>query len=283
MHRQENKRVIAIILSIFTICLVAIIVILAATRRGSGRDRNRTVDLKNIDPSNYVQNLNANEVIANNNVSLAIQKSYSSTLDDADSLIPDHANQPVHNVTGTTVILYIDPSASHCRALSPYFAAIEDKYGTYVTFIYRSFSLGYQNSDITIRATEAASKLGGYTAYKQMVQAIAADDIWLGTATMKDTSSGPVYFNDSRPVPYDQAKEKLRTYANNIGIDPDKFIKVFEDYENNGIQEKLERDKALATKQNVMGVPTVLVNGETVRELTQENIETDIQNALSSN
>ena len=51
--------------------------------------------------------------------------------------------------------------------------------------------------------------------------------------------------------------------------------------DNNGIQDKIDRDKRLGENLGVTGTPTWMVNGEKVDGTTEENIRNAIEEALA--
>jgi protein-disulfide isomerase len=187
------------------------------------------------------------------------------TIDDVgDGQIPDHfrgkKDSPV------IVIEYEDFACVHCAQMSSTFEKIMDDYKDRVLFIYRNFSLDYPNSIVTQSAGEAAYQLGGEEAFWQMHGFLFQDDsTWTGQALSTD-----------------QRKQLLSSFAEQIGLDVDKFLKAVENYRVNGIQDKMNRDKKLGQKEGITGTPVWLINGQKVDELTDTFIRKSLDEALSA-
>jgi len=157
-----------------------------------------------------------------------------------DGEIPDHF---MGNKNAKVVaISYEDFACSHCQALSAYAEQIWADYQDRALFIHRSFSLGFPNSDKTLRAAEAAYLLGGEKAYWAMTKLLYQDTQWTGED-----------FFGSQGV--------LNGYAEQIGLNVDKFRKAMSDQ---AVTNKLDRDKALGTQAGVAGTPTWFISGQQV-------------------
>ena len=60
----------------------------------------------------------------------------------------------------------------------------------------------------------------------------------------------------------------------------DDFNSLINNIANNGIEEKIDRDKRLGENMGVTGTPTWMVNGETVETLSESDIRAAIEAAL---
>ena len=78
-----------------------------------------------------------------------------------------------------------------------------------------------------------------------------------------------------------ERKELFEEYAKNAGVDVDEFNQLLTNTNNNGIQDKIDRDKRLGENLDVTGTPTWMVNGEKVDGTTEENIRNAIEEALA--
>jgi protein-disulfide isomerase len=187
------------------------------------------------------------------------------TIDDVgEDQIPDHY---VGNKDAKIVVIeYEDFACVHCAQLSSAFDKIMSDYKTKVLFIYRNFSLDYPNSIVTQSAGEAAYLLGGEEAFWKMHDLLFQDDsTWTGQA-----------------VSTDRRKELLGNFAEEIGLDVDKFLKAVENYRNNGILDKMNRDKNIGKRLDVTGTPAWFINGKKVDELNDGGIRKAIDEALAA-
>ncbi|MCL1876604.1 DsbA family protein [Candidatus Saccharibacteria bacterium] len=161
------------------------------------------------------------------------------------------------------VVLYEDFACSHCNQISGDIEQIYEDYKDRVLFIYRNFSLGYPNSQVTQQAAEAAYLAGGEEAYWQMNELLYSTRMWI-----------------SQAVPEQERKDTLNGYAKEIGLDVDKFNKFIEDRYKNGIRDKIERDKGLGVKVGVNGTPALFVNEKKVNKAINADIRAAIDVAL---
>lgn len=250
-------------------------------RDDSQVDSNNKISLSDVSPSEYVDTLNADKFVSDDDVRRAISKAYGASLNGSDKIIADHASKTAAGDAKVSVVIYCDYMGLHCREINDYFNKLERQYGAVAQFVYRNFNLNYPNSDILARAIESAGKLGGFSAYKDMIKMIASDDVWVkGDDSVVDTESGPTNTRYIDSMPYDEAVLRLKGYANSIGLDSSEFEHTIKDYKSNGIQDKLDRDKALGAKQNVTGVPTVFVSGKNIGMVSYGSLEKAIDNAL---
>jgi protein-disulfide isomerase len=164
------------------------------------------------------------------------------------------------------VIEYEDFACVHCAQLSSTFDKIMTDYKDRVLFVYRNFSLDYPNSIVTQSAAEATYLLAGEEAYWKMHDLLFQDDsTWTGQA-----------------VPNEQRKELLGNFAKEIGLDVDKFFNLIEEYRDNGISAKMNRDKEMGKKAEITGTPAWFINGKKVDELSDSAIRKAIDEALKA-
>lgn len=182
--------------------------------------------------------------------------------DVGDGQIPDHYSG--NKDAKVIVIEYEDFACSHCNAFSDTAAAIKKEYANDVLFVYRNFNLKYPNSTISESAAEAAYLIGGEEAYWKMHDLLFSENAWTSSA-----------------IPTKERRTMLEGYAETAGLDVDKFMSAVEDYENNGIQAKINRDKALGTKAEVTGTPTWFVNGKKIDSITESNVKSALKDALN--
>jgi len=183
-----------------------------------------------------------------------------------DDNIPDHYIGKKDSKV--VVIEYGDFACVHCAQMASTFSKIVSDYQDRILFIYRHFSLSYPNSTVSQSAAEAAYLLSGEEAYWQMHELLFKDDsTWTGQA-----------------ISHDKRKELLSGFAKEVGLDVDKFLKTVENYRNNGILDKINRDKALGKKVKMSGTPTWFINGKIVdkNDMTDAGIRKLIVEALES-
>ena len=175
--------------------------------------------------------------------------------------IPDHYRG---SASGKAVAIeYADYTCPYCQNLHKDLGNIYKKYGKQVTFIFRNFKVGHTYSDITAKAAEAAYVVGGEDAYWKLGDKLYDDDIWV----------------DSSYMSTDELNNKLKSYADEIGVDGNKLIDAINDSPNNGIDDKISRDEDMASKSNVTGTPSWFINRQEVGG-TASKITTRLDNIL---
>ena len=181
--------------------------------------------------------------------------------DVGDGQIPDHYIGKLD--AKVKVIMYEDYACIHCNEFNPSADEIFSEYKDRVLFIYRNFSLSYPNSTISESAAEAAYLVGGNDAYWSMHRSLFSNTAWTQTA-----------------IAADQRKSLLTDYAKNAGIDTDKFFAAIDNYKDNGIEAKLNRDKSLGLKADVSSTPTWFIDGNEIKAVTESNVKTALDKAL---
>lgn len=161
-------------------------------------------------------------------------------------------------------IAYEDFACPACNVFSDSAKKIYEDYSDRVLFIYRNYSVNHPNSTISLSAGEAAYLVGGEEAYWKMNDLLFNEYKWTGVA-----------------ISADERKSLLEGYAKSAGIDSKKFLDTISDYKTNGIQSKINRDKALGVRVKVTGTPTWFVNGKDVGAVTDAAIRKAINEALA--
>lgn len=241
--------------------IVLIILVVAAFGGMVWYKNNNDKEAKTL--ASYADNLNGSKLITKDDIIKAKEKAMGRSLDDSEKedIIDDHYLGKTD--AKVTVIEYEDFACSHCQAFHTYAEQIQDDYKDRVLFIFRDFSLGYPNSAATLAAGEAVKKLGGNDAFWKMSKQLFKDQAWI-----------------SQGVPPEQRKELFNQYVKELGVNTDDFNKLLDNYQNNGIQDKIDRDKALGKKAGVAGTPTWLINGKKVDSVNDSSVRQAIDDAL---
>jgi len=239
--KQSSKRykvwaITATVLGTVMAVMVVILAIMLATTSctnstSSGSDQ--TADTTETDDENYesvevdISTLDGSKLITKNDL--------------ANGEIPDHY---IGNKNAKVVVIeYEDFACSHCQHLAADAERIHADYKTRVLFIHRSFNLGFPNSERTLRAAEAAYRLGGEEAYWAMSKLLYQDNRW----TAREEVFG------SRGI--------LDNFAKQIGLNADEFRKAISD---STVSSKITRDRKLGAAIGVGGTPTWFINGQQV-------------------
>ena len=260
-----NKRLWIVVVLIAVLAVGGIIWV-----KNQGDNSKKTEYVNNISNEKVTGKANSNDSLAGDkalsvdDIAKAQEKTLGRKLTDEEraKIIPDHTLGKADSKV--TVIEYEDFACTHCQQFHTYANQIQDDYKDRVQFIFRDFSLSYPNSIATLSAGEAAMKLGGNDAFWKMNKLLFQDEKWVGQAV--STKERKSVFND---------------YAKQSGItDIDKFNDLLSNYDTNGIQDKIDRDKALGEKAGVTGTPTWFVNGKKVDEVNDSNVRKAIDEAL---
>jgi protein-disulfide isomerase len=218
------------------------------------------------DDSSYIDHLDGDRLITKQNIIDAMKKSGQEDIDES-TIIPDHFLGKKDSKV--IVIEYEDLTCSACQSLSTYANKIHEDYEGRVLFIYRHFRLpDHPNSVLSSSATEAAYLIGGKTeddrqaAFWQMHELIFQDQTCTGAAD-KNT-----------------CKETILDYADQIGLDVDKFKTALADFTTNGINSKINRDTALGRRAGVNSTPTWIINGEKIVGARDSEMREAIEQAL---
>ena len=216
-----------------------------------------------VDTLAYVDELDGSKLITRDDIVAAIEKTTGRTLSEEEKadIIEDHYEGSTD--AKVVVIKWEDFACSHCQASYEDAEQIKEDYKDQVLFITRDFSLNYPSSKATLSAGNAVAKLGGNEAFRKMSDLFFQDEKWLMTAM---------------PTGW---KSIIDDYATQVGVDVDEFNELLNNAANNGINDKIDRDKRLGENMNVEGTPTWMVNGQILDSIETEDIRTAIAQALA--
>ena len=135
------------------------------------------------------------------------------------------------------LVEFSDFQCPACQAVQEPLTQILDKYEGKVVFVYRYFPLNtiHKNAQIAAQAAEAA---GRYDKFWQMHDKLfETQSEWEGIA---------------------DPREMMVEYAQEIGIDKDKFASELESQE---VRDGVNNDSLSATRYQLTGTPTFFING----------------------
>jgi protein-disulfide isomerase len=144
--------------------------------------------------------------------------------------------------TKVVFIEYGDLACSHCAQYDPLIEKARETYSDKVAFVFRYFYLGNQGSNGLAAATavEAAARQGKFWEMKKLVY--EKQDEWF-YASASDR------------------KEVLKSYADTLGLDLDRWSQDYDDYRTNGIKTRIDFGHALGERVKLTGTPTLVING----------------------
>lgn len=214
------------------------------------------------DPVAYADELDGTKLITKDDIVAAQEKTLGRSLTDEEkaNIIEDHYDGPTD--AKVVVVEWKDFACIHCQETSSYVDEIRKDYNDRVLFIVRDFSLNYPSSPTVLSAGNAATKLGGNEAFWKMSELLFKDDRW----TKSSLPSG--------------WKDTIDEYADSIGLNVGDFNELLNNVENNGIKDKIDRDKRLGDNLNVTGTPTWMVNGKKLDSIVADDIRAAIEAAL---
>ncbi len=155
------------------------------------------------------------------------------------------------------LVEYYDPECEACKAFHPAVSKIVQTYGDRIKFVPRPIAL-HSSSDMAIRLTYAAGKEGKY--YEMFNLLFERQDEW-----------------GHKPFP---PLDLFIKYAGEVGLDTSKVKSVMDSDE---IREMIKLDSQDANALGVKGTPTFFVNGKMLEDLSPQNLETMITQALAEN
>lgn len=175
-------------------------------------------------------------------------------------IVMDHVEGKVDS--DVVLIAWDNFQCSACYSLSPTMREIQAEYGDRVAFVHRYLYLsGYSNGLAAQVAAEAAALQGKY---REMADTLFINsyvgDMW------KDATT-------------DKREDIFASYAEDIGIDVDKWREDYKNYESNGIKTRLNFQNNLGIENGVNASPYILVNGEKVTG-TKDGITEALNKAL---
>ena len=154
-----------------------------------------------------------------------------------------------------TFVEFLDFECEACGAAYPAIEELRETYGGEVTFIVRNFPL-HNNSEAAALAAEAAADQGKFEEmYSMLFETQAA---WGEQSGSKE--------------------ELFFQYAEDLGLDMDRFREVYDDP---ATLAKIEQDKADGQALGITGTPTFFLNGEMVEISSFEDLTAQIDDALA--
>lgn len=161
-----------------------------------------------------------------------------------------------------SVIQWMNFQCSACQSLYHTLDDIYQEYKDRVVFVDRYIYLtNHPNGLATSVAAEAAAKQGKF--YEMHGEILSNADVWNNASI-------------------DTREAIFKSFAENIGLDINKWTEDYRNYENNGIKERLDFQNKLAITAGVTGSPHIMVNGEKV-ENKKDSIIKALDKALKQN
>ena len=155
-----------------------------------------------------------------------------------------------------TVVEFLDFECEACGAFYPVVEDLRDKYDGQITYIFRYFPIpSHFNAENAALAVEAAAQQGELEAmYNRMFE----------TQTSWGESS-------------ESKADLFRTYAQEIGLDMERFEEVYDDP---ATTQRIEQSAADAEALGVTGTPTFFLDGEKIEPTTIADFETKLDAAI---
>jgi protein-disulfide isomerase len=153
-----------------------------------------------------------------------------------------------------TIVEFLDPECESCKAFYPIMKDVLRTYEGRVRFVVRYMAF-HRSSVVAVAATEAAGQQGKYWEMQGHL---------FGTAEEWGHQETPI-------------KSFFVSYARDLGLDVERFKTDFEDPK---WAAKVQRDMADGAKLGVKGTPTIFVNGTRLTDLSQEALESLIEQSL---
>jgi len=177
---NKSYKIWAIIATVLaTVLAVAVtVLVIALTITVGDANRPKSEQTNNTSTDSTEQQVPPEDQPANVDISKLDASKLITKADLPDGEIPDHY---VGDKNAKVVVIeYEDFACSHCQVLAQYTEQIHADYKDRVLFIHRGFNLGFPNSARTLRAAEAAYRLGGDKAYWAMSKLLYQDTRWTG-------------------------------------------------------------------------------------------------------
>ncbi|MDR1300677.1 MAG: DsbA family protein [Candidatus Nomurabacteria bacterium] len=155
-----------------------------------------------------------------------------------------------------TLIELGDFACSHCAQYNPILEVAREKYQDDIAFIFRYYVLGNQgaNGPAAAVAVEAAAR---------------QDKFWEMHNAVFENQDAWFYSSAS------DRKGIFQIYAEQVGLDVDKWSKDYDAYQTNGINTKINFQKALSSANfDIQGTPTLIINGHQLDSNNEEEVWT---------
>lgn len=145
---------------------------------------------------------------------------------------------------------YGDYECPYCGQAFPQVKSITNTYSSQVAFVFRNYPLTsiHPNALAAATAAEAAGKQGKFWEMHDMLY--QNQNSWVSASA-------------------DQRDGVFQGYAQTLGLDVDQFKK---DELDKSINDKINFDQALGTKQQVSGTPAFYLNGQALDTATSQDI-----------
>lgn len=165
------------------------------------------------------------------------------------------------------VVQYEDFACSSCTGLEPAAEKIHSDYANKsVVFIYRNFSIGESTSTVSEAAAQAAYLASGNN----------MDIFW---NYVKKIFTGQACVEGSDKTTCQNA---LVQYAQDLNVNLTKFNSLLANFANNGIQDKLNRDKNMGSALNINATPTWIISNAKGSKTVTGASESDMRSAIDA-
>lgn len=165
------------------------------------------------------------------------------------------------------VVQYEDFACSSCTGLESSAEKIHSDYANKsVVFIYRNFSIGQSTSTISEAAAQAAYIASG----NEM------NTFW---SYVKKVFTGQACIEGSDKT---TCQDALVQYAKDLGINTGKFNDLLANFANNGIQDKLNRDKNMGSALGINATPTWIVSNAKSSKTVTGADESSMRSAIDA-
>lgn len=158
------------------------------------------------------------------------------------------------------LIEFSDFQCPACKSMEPILSSVIDEFGNHMKFAYRHLPLKaiHGNSENAAKASEAAGFQGKF--WEMHDKIFENQALW-------------------SPMSKDQAVEAFASYAQELGLDVEKFKKDFESRE---VADAVEQDADEAASAAIQSTPTFFLNGERIQPRNLENFRTLVKDAIQN-
>ena len=177
---------------------------------------------------------------------------------DANAIIPadEWSGNLPENIEGSPdaevlIFEYADFQCNHCAEWSTTVSRLVEKYDGRVAVVFRSFMIGFTNSEAAARAANAAAIQGYWVEFKNLL--FANQNVWAYLSGSKLRAEFEKYFE----------------LASNGKGDVEKF---YDDMKGEATRRKAEFDTGIAKELKLRGTPTFIIGGEKVSPTELQNV-----------
>lgn len=177
----------------------------------------------------------------------------------AKTLVSKNSNKEGSSSAKVTLVEFADFQCPACAAWFPAISKIRKDHAKDVLYVFRHFPLEvHKNAKAAAYAAEAAGAVGGQGKFWEMHDLL--------------------YVNQSEWSESDKASELFSSYAEELKLDKEKFIK---EMNNAKISQKIQDDVADGFSAGVNSTPTFFLNGKRLDNLNGfEDLTTEIDTLL---